>query len=201
MDNAQLRKEALKYLDEMTVGEHAVEINSKELAEEIKAELGLDVNLQSIHKAVEYLIDKGFLSGQNVSTFDTPDGTTDYMVKSLTAEARDYLEGKTESGKGGFEVNLGDVNADMVAIGQDISQEKIVDKMSLKEAIDKTEELGVEEKASLKESIDRLEKEIEKTSPDKTIIGEILGQVKEKGVDLLIGLTASYLYQKFLTGI
>lgn len=200
MDNDQLRKRLLKYIDDLVAHEGSIFINSKEIAIDFNNDLGLDVEPQRVNDAVEYLVDKRYLDYSDASTNDTAKGTSDYLVRKVAAEGRDFMEGK-ESGKGGLNINIdGDIKGEMVAIGENISQ-KQVNKTVVKETIDGTDKLSREQKDDLKKRIDELEDELEQANPDKTVIGQILGQIKETGVDLLIGLTANYLFQKFLTGI
>ena len=111
------------------------------------------------------------------------------------------MEGKSEK-RGNLNVNIdGDIDADMVAIGQDFSQEKTVEVGTLKDVIDRTEGLSQKDKEALKKGIDRLVGELEEPNPNRNVVGSILKQIKTKGPEMLIGLTAKLLFQMFISGL
>lgn len=201
MDNDQLRKELLRYLDDLLVQEGITTINSRGVAENLSSELGVELDPQRVKKALQYLMDndKPYIDSDEIGSMDKPHGS-DYIIRRVTAAGRDFLEGKSNVNSD-VNFNVGDINADMVAIGQNISQEKIVEVSRLKDEVDGTKGLSREEKENLKERIDQLEGELQKPNPDKAIIGSILKQIREKGTDALIGLTASHLFQQFILAV
>lgn len=201
MNNDRLRKELLRYLDDLLAREGSIDINSKEIARDFNHAKGLSITPQKVNKAVKYIVGKDYLRYQDTSGFETEKGTKNFAIFDITAKGRDFMEGK-ESGKGGISINIdGDVKGEMVAIGQNISQEKKIEVSTLKNAVDDIKELSQQERAGLKERVDDLEVEMQKENPDKTTIGNVLKQVKDKGSDLLIGLVSSYLFQQFIMGV
>ena len=63
MDNDELRKRLLHYLDDLMTQEGSVDINSKEIARGFNDSLGLDVDQQKVNRAVKYIADKGYPGG------------------------------------------------------------------------------------------------------------------------------------------
>ena len=201
MDKDELRKRLLHYLDDLMTQEGSVDINSKEIARGFNDSLGLDVDQQKVNRAVKYIADKGYLDCRDTSGFGTEGGTKDLTIFDITAEGRDFMEGKSEK-RGNLNVNIdGDIDADMVAIGQDFSQEKTVEVGTLKDVIDRTEGLSQKDKEALKKGIDRLVGELEEPNPNRNVVGSILKQIKTKGPEMLIGLTAKLLFQMFISGL
>lgn len=201
MNNDRLRKELLRFLDDLLAQEGSIDINSKKIAKDFNHATGLDIDSQEVNRAVKYITGKGYLNYRDTSGFDKEKGTKDFAIFNITAKGRDFMEGK-ESGKGGVSINIdGDVKGEMVGIGQNISQEKIIEVKTIKNAIDDIDKLSQQERSDLKERVVDLEEEMQKENPDKTTIGNILKQVKDKGSNLLIGLVSSYLFQQFIIGI
>lgn len=175
------------------------------LAAEAAARSDAEKYSYSLEKAVNWLkedqLDIGFWE---LKPFSEPFSTV-LVLEFL--EEKDHFDNSfangdyTESRIRNVTINVRDIEADNVAIGQNISQEKTIETSTIKNAVDDIKELSQQERDDLKNRVDDLEEEMQKKNPDGPTIKNILKQAKDKGNNSLVGLLANYLFQKFVAGV
>ncbi|MEF8847482.1 MAG: hypothetical protein V5A57_03590 [Candidatus Paceibacterota bacterium] len=195
MTNDKLRKKVLRHIDDMITeqGGGVLRIDTKKFAEKINED-PREVNI-----TLEDLSDRGYIKSKPAA--DSGSSVRKLKRLKVTADGRDFLEGKGKSNEEKYNINVENINGNQVAVGENISQEQVITKNQIKSIISESDLLEEKEKGELKERIDKLEEELEKANPDKATLGKVLKEIKDTGIDQGFSLAVNYIIQQILASI